>query len=269
MSKIDDSENIKDINIPGAHDSSTQYCRFSLFSRCQSLSINEMLNIGVRAFDLRVDGENAVHSFCKCKETRFGKTLKFYNVIETLRIFLEHNPTETVLLFFKNDGKISGEICLNLLRDKINENPESWYLENKFPKISEVRGKIILINRINSEIGIDFSAMPYQGSNKTFDAQLFSVDGVDTVLVQDRCTLSRKKKWSRAVLPILESGEKYEGYFIFNHLSSAGIPYIPSFNARYINREFLNDNLKPNGCYGTVMVDFINFEVARKIINTN
>ncbi len=226
-----------------------------------------MLKIGVRVFDLRVDGEKMVHSFTKCKKSRFGKALTVYDVTQDIFSFLEQNPSEAVVAFFKDDGKISGQECLAILKKIIAGSPEKWWLENEIPTLSQARGKIILLNRIDSSIGIDFSKMPYQGGGKSGEAQDFSPNGQATVTVQDRYTLPRRRKWEAAVLPLLGANESEK--LILNHLSSAGLPFIPRFNARYINKRFLKHPLKENGYYGWLMLDFINSELAEKIIKTN
>ncbi len=270
MKEIPDYKSIKEINIAGAHDASTRFCEFGLFSSCQSLSVRDMLNIGVRALDLRVDGENMVHSFTKCKKARFGAALKIYDIIKDITEFLKANPSETVIVFFKNDGKTNGKTCLDLLVDNIiNKNFDEWYLENRFPCLAEVRGKIVLINRVDSSIGIDFSKMPYQGGMKETFAEDFLPNTYDTVTVQDRYVLTRKKKWCCAVKPILENESRYKGKFVLNHLSTAGLPLVPRFNAVYINRKFLKFSLKSGGNYGFLMCDFLSSAITQKIIKTN
>ncbi len=270
MKSIPDTQNIISLNIPGAHDASTKYCQLGLFSSCQKLTVKEMMNIGVRAFDLRVDGENMVHSFTKCKKTRFGKNLTIYDVTNDILEFLKDNPTETVIVFFKNDGKTSSRDCLDLLvKNIIKKIPEMWFLENRLPFLSEIRGKIILINRIDSSTGIDFSKMPYQGGTKDTHAEDFSSDGIGTVTVQDRYVLTRKRKWQEAVKPVLENENQYVNKLVLNHLSTAGMPFIPRFNSAYINRRFLSFRLKSKGHYGIIMADFQSSEIADKIIKSN
>ncbi len=268
MSKIPDNVNLKDINIPGTHDASTRFCQFPVFSRCQRKSIPSQLAAGVRALDLRVDGEYMVHSYSKCK-TASGKLLTVFRVIDDIYDFLENNPTETVMVFFKNDGKISGDECFEVLTEIINKNKEKWFLHNDFPVLKDVRGKIVLINRVNSQIGINFSKMPYQGNRVYETGESFFINATDKVILQDICTVTMITKWKKAVLPMFENFEKYKNDFVFNHLSTAGFPLIPAFNAKYINFRFLKYSLVKGAHYGTVMVDFITAEICEKIIKTN
>ncbi len=267
LSLIPDETNIKNINFSATHDSATRLCEFSLISRCQNKSILSQLKIGVRVLDLRVDGENMVHSFAKCKASN-GKNLTIYKVIDNIYSFLEENPTETVIVFFKNDGKISGEECLKILVENIiSKNKNKWYLENRFPALGEVRGKVILANRINSSIGIDFSRMPYQPNKNGGEGDVFSVNDCESVFLQDYCLMPRDKKWNIAVLPTLN--KSFSDMLLLNYLSTSGFPYIPKINSDKINEKFKSFNLIDLMQYGIIMVDFINEGLSRKIIKTN
>ncbi len=273
MKNIGDEKPLGEINIPGTHDSGTKYCQFSLFSRCQNKSISEQLEIGVRVFDIRVDKMTLCHSFCKCRKSVFGKTLTLKDVIGDMFLFLSENPSETILMFFKKDNGEDGSLCLDLLYENfIDTNPDKWYLENKIPTLGEVRGKIVLIRREDSKFeksGLDFTGMPYQGDTKETRWENFSPNGVDDVIIQDRYLLLRKKKWSEAVKPLLEKGEENKGSMIFNFLSSAAIPFIPHFNANYINRKFSKHNLEKGKYYGVLLFDFADEKLTTKIIETN
>lgn len=273
MKNIGDDVSLKDINIPGTHDSATRYCQLSLFAGCQKKSIAEQLRIGVRAFDIRVDGMTLVHSFCKCKESFFGKKLTLNKVIGDMFSFLTENPTETIVMLFKMDkGEDSGK-CFSLLYENfIKGKEEKWFLENKIPTLGEVRGRIVLVRRTDSSYeksGIDFTMMPDHGGMKETSSSDFSPNGKDTVTVQDRYSLLRKRKWEKAVKPLLDESEKHKNNLILNYLSTAGIPIIPRFNARYVNRNFLSYSMRKRNHYGILMFDFIDESIAEKVIKTN
>ena len=273
MKNIGDERLLQDLNIPGTHDSSTKYCRFSLFSGCQKKSIAEQLEIGVRVFDIRVDKMVLCHSFCKCRKSFFGKTLTLDDVIGDMLSFLNKNPSETILMFFKMDNGDDSSLCFQLLYDNfIKTNPDKWYLENKIPTLGEARGKIALLKRADAKVlksGIDFNAMPYQGGTKEYCWEDFSPNGEDNVIIQDRYMLTRKKKWEKAVKPLLEAGESLKGSMIFNFFSSAGIPLVPRFNAGYVNGKFNKYDVSEGRYYGVLMFDFADEKLSRKVIETN
>lgn len=267
MKKVSDSKLLSEINIPATHDSATKYCDWSLFSSCQSFTISEQLYMGVRAFDIRVDGMKLVHSFCKCKRSRFGKQLALVDVISDMLLFLKENPSETILMSFKMDAGENSERCFEMLYKFFIENNEaSFFVENRIPELKEVRGKICIIRRTDSsreKSGLDFSKMPDQGEKDKVTPGIFSPNGSDFVLVQDRYNLSRKDKWVKAVKPLLETEQ--EG-FVFNFLSTAGVP---KYNAKYINKEFMDFPLEKGRKYGVLLFDFITPLITEKIIDTN
>lgn len=273
MKNIGDEKSLKEINIPGTHDSSTKHCQFSLFSRCQDKSISEQLQMGVRAFDIRVDKMTLVHGFCKCRKGFFGKNLTLRDVMGDMLSFLRENPSETILMLFKMEKGQDSSLCFDLLYENfISENPDKWYLENKIPTLGEVRGRIVLLRRTESKYeksGIDFSSMPYQGGTETAEWESFSPNNADDVILQDRYLLKRKRKWEEAVKPLLEAGEKLKGSMIFNLLSCAAIPFIPRFNSCYVNKKFSKYNLEKGKYYGVLMLDFADEKLARKIVEAN
>ncbi len=274
MKDVGDETSLKDINIPGTHDSATQFCQFSLFSSCQKKSIKDLLTVGVRALDIRVDESlNLVHAFCKSRESLFGRTLTLRKVIGDILGFLSENPTETVIMLFKMDNGSDSRKCFRLFYENfILPNPEKWCLKESFPTMGEARGKIILIRRTSSDYeksGIDFTSMPDHGNKKEFDSSAFSPDGKTVCRVQDRYNLRRKIKWEKSVNPLLEESEKHRDSFIVNYLSTAGFPFIPRFNSAYINRKFLSFPLEKGNHYGLLMLDFADKKITEKVIFSN
>ena len=71
MKKLSDNINITEINIPGTHDSCTCKVRYAFIAKCQSKTIKEQLNSGIRFLDIRVEKEGSrlklVHDIADCK----------------------------------------------------------------------------------------------------------------------------------------------------------------------------------------------------------
>lgn len=273
MKNIGDEVSLKNINIPGTHDSGTKFCQLSLFSSCQNKSISEQLLSGVRAFDIRVDGMNLVHSFCKCKESFFGRVLTLDKVIHDMFSFLTENPSETIVMLFKMDNGSDSKKCFSLLYNNfISPHPEKWYLENNIPALGQVRGKIVLVRRTDAEeekSGIDFTMMPDHGGMKETKSSDFSFNGRDIVAIQDRYNLLRKNKWKMAVKPLLDESENHKDKLVLNYFSTAGIPLIPRFNSLYVNKKFLSHTLCKGNHYGIMMFDFVTDKITEKVIKTN
>lgn len=149
MSAVKSSTPITAINIPGTHDTATQYVTASYFSQTQSLSIKEQLDIGVRYFDIRLEKtENdfiAVHGITDCKEDSgvLAKNLTAGKIIEYCRDFLKSNPTETILFQIKEDDGDAGTAFFDSFYDLyIKDSRSLWFTENRIPTLGEVREKL-------------------------------------------------------------------------------------------------------------------------------
>lgn len=53
MQYLPDDMQISQINMPGTHDSGTRYVEYSDVAKCQSRSIPEQMDDGIRVFDIR------------------------------------------------------------------------------------------------------------------------------------------------------------------------------------------------------------------------
>lgn len=87
MSGISDSTALTDITMPGTHDSGTRNVDLPAWSKTQTLSITEQLNIGVRYFDLRLEhvsdvyyNAQIVHGSSNCWNDKGGH-LTLYEVL--------------------------------------------------------------------------------------------------------------------------------------------------------------------------------------------
>ncbi|MGN1161540.1 MAG: phosphatidylinositol-specific phospholipase C domain-containing protein, partial [Candidatus Fimenecus sp.] len=178
MSAVSSSVKLTEINMPGTHDSCTQYVNASIISRTQTLSISQQLQIGVRYFDMRFEkvenGFIAVHGAANCKVdgSVFADDLTASQVIADCKAFLAANPTETVLFQLKEDDGDAGTSFYSSFYDYyIKSNPDIWFIENRIPTLGEVRGKIVLLRAVSldtsrfddSNSGINFSQYPYIG----------------------------------------------------------------------------------------------------------
>ncbi|KAH7328925.1 phosphatidylinositol-specific phospholipase C [Stachybotrys elegans] len=140
------------LSIPGTHDSPT--CHTALPSvRCQAVSIFDQLNNGVRFLDIRVsvepneDGLALVHGAFPISLTG---TKWFGDMCEDVYEFLEKNPSETVIMSLKREGTGKGndnDLGKTLKRAYTDKKRERWYTDPRIPKLSAVRGKIVLLRR--------------------------------------------------------------------------------------------------------------------------
>ena len=68
--KLNDSIYLSEINIVGTHDSCTAFVSLENMARCQSLTVKEQLDIGIRLFDIRLNKKKGefylIHSLADC-----------------------------------------------------------------------------------------------------------------------------------------------------------------------------------------------------------
>ena len=287
MKEIESDKKLFEMNIPGTHDCVTQYVQLSHFARCQDKSIYDQLNIGVRALDIRVKPNDnrllMIHAFTKAFNTpnKFGKQMDFADVLKHVYRFLDENPSEAVIVQFKNDtGKNYEKSFDNLFYTYIKPDKERWYLENKTPTLGEARGKVVLIRRClmdksNKEYteentGIDFSKWIEQ-TQVIPDALTLETKSKDNAvfIIQDRYKYKAKPKWFDCVKPFLDERKEFESDYVICYLSTSGGVAGPKNNSDFVNPEFMKYKLKEGVYIGTMYIDFPKEELTTKIIESN
>lgn len=162
MRNFKDETPLSALSIPGTHNSPT--CHKALPSvRCQATSPPEQLDNGIRFFDIRVqpeapqdpskDGLILVHAVFPISLTG-NKYLK--DLLKEVYAFLEHNPSETVIMSIKREGtgNATDEQLSRILFDHYAHDENRWFTAPRIPNLGEARGKIVLIRRFNLEGGI-------------------------------------------------------------------------------------------------------------------
>lgn len=159
MRNFKDETPLSALSIPGTHNSPT--CHKALPSvRCQATSPPEQLDNGIRFFDIRVqpespedpskDGLVLVHAVFPISLT--GNKY-FKDLLKEVYAFLEHNPSETVIMSVKREGtgNATDEQLSRIMRDHYAGDNNRWFTEPRIPTLGEARGKIVLIRRFNLE----------------------------------------------------------------------------------------------------------------------
>lgn len=289
MKRLSDNLNITEVNLPGTHDSCAFRVQFPLLSRCQSKTISEQLNSGIRFLDIRVekDGERLklVHDIADCKDpTNTRKKLYLEDVIDDCKKFLSENPSETILLSYKRDDGANQEETFDTFFEKYLNNDPIWYKENRLPNLHEVRGKIVLLNRDNIDknnekytdfnTGINLSTWVYQKENieRIYEtAELLSRDGAitgKTFTVQDLYGLTPQKKWDLAVCSFVKNPPESDDILI-TFFSCGSLFYNPKRSAKYINKKLSDIILKKAKKYGWIILDYPTEKFIKEIINSN
>lgn len=153
MSTIPNTTSLRALTIPGAHDAATKNCGSA--SQCQSLSITELLNAGVRALDIRprYTGDSSSDITLNNLEIYHGISatgVLFKDAIDDIDNFLAANPTETVFINLQKENsggtdysstwRSSVRTCLNNHKSRVLQQLSSS------TTLSSCRGKMVVIS---------------------------------------------------------------------------------------------------------------------------
>ena len=164
MTKLPDTAYVSDLTIPGAHDATTCNISASPFAgayRCQQFYMPDLLELGVRYFDLRIykdgsalalrHGNNALGSSCKDQD---GNTITMDQVMRWTESFLDEHPGETVIFQIKDesDKDASTEEIYSFFESLAKQINGRIYSGDGAPQLADVRGKIIIMSRLSTSV---------------------------------------------------------------------------------------------------------------------
>jgi 1-phosphatidylinositol phosphodiesterase len=280
------------INLPGTHDSSTQFVTLSLFSRCQNTSIKQQLENGIRFLDIRLELRDsifyAVHGIANCRTSKKRRSplLLFQDIFSNIQDFTIKHPSETIIVAIKMDrGTNTDEFFPTFYEQFVEQNISRWFLENRIPALDECRGRMVLLRRCvtgkshytfdESNSGLNFTnsfdspisahGIPLPGLVETIDPKYPEY----SVAIQDSFMLNPVQKWKKAVKPALDNFAPADNSIAIHYLSTAGMPFIPRINSRYINSKFYAYPLQNRGNCGWICFDFPASEQIVKTIKSN
>jgi len=193
MANIHNDKSISEIAIPGSNNSaalphelrsenpSYDYEDVTQYFAHQTLTIREQLSEGVRFLDLQYDAVDEFSDFYLYSRTLKLKTT-LWKVFEEVRWFLQKNRTETVLISLRNEGEKQDPTGEKLKRFLDNER---WkiFSEARIPKLGEVRGKILIINKVSKSEGLGIY-VPFR-ENDLIKEQTKQWDGTSLRFVVD------------------------------------------------------------------------------------
>lgn len=248
MKQIEDTKKLSELTIPGTHDSMALYYDI-LGAQCQSWSVKDQLNAGIRYLDLRVsDNLRIVHSFVP-------QHSNFFEVLCTIREFLTDHSSETVLVRVKpehtpNAYQIQDDIAEIVLNyDDVLDSIETQTL-------TDVRGKVILVQKNEFKLGIKVT-----NTDGPKDYKVFNIE--------------RKKR--RIEKHLEEAGKKCGEDLMLSYSSGTGLNYLrydlrPPVIAKQINpwlNNYLKTSLKNSACLGIIAMDFPGTDLIKTIFDLN
>ena len=250
MSKLDDNVSLRTINMPGSHDTMALYSIADLAGQCQSLSLHDQLNLGVRFLDIRLkedhDKLKAVHGFIDQK-------VSFEKITKTIEDFIAKNPSEFIIMSVKEEEDPSNsEISFeNALKSYLNK--DIYLKDTELPsKLGDVRGKVMLLSRYaNSTIGVP----AYEG---WADSVSFTLP--NDIYVQDTYQItSAEQKQEEIVKCLNEAGHALKINFLSAYRTDTFPPSYAVSAAEDIN-PWINSEINKYNDRNIVLYDFVTEE---------
>ena len=150
MGKIKDSVDIRELAIPGTHDSAASificpYYKLWWYNyqyQCHMWSIEDQLNSGIRYLDLRPAGDGILYH-------GDGQTqYTFRHVFEIFKNFLINHPTEGLFVRIQFQEKFYGdnieECKKKVIYSVLDEFSEFLFKDNNVPTMGELRKKMFI-----------------------------------------------------------------------------------------------------------------------------
>ena len=236
--------------MPGSHDTMALYSIADLAGQCQSLSLHDQLNLGVRFLDIRLkedhDKLKAVHGFIDQK-------VSFETITKTIEQFIEKNPSEFIIMSIKEEADPSNsEISFeNSLKSYLNK--DIYLKDTELPsKLGDVRGKVMLLSRYeNSTIGVP----AYDGWK---DSASFTLP--NDIYVQDTYQItSTEQKQDEIVKCFNEAGHALKINFLSAYRTDTFPPSYAVSAAEDIN-PWINEEINKYNDRNIVLYDFVTEE---------
>ena len=257
MAGIDGGRSLTEMSIPGAHDAGARFEPLKGTTKCQNLTISELLNVGVRFLDIRCC--NTGKEFSIYHGPVFQR-LTFAQALTAVSDFLKTNPTETVIMSIKEENSNTGSTFKTVFNSYVAKDPKLWYLKSSLPTLNSVRSKIVLFRRFTGSQGIDASNWP---DNTSFTSGKLDVEDYYHVP-------NSSAKWEAVVkhLDAAKAGSKQSLYITFASGYVAGASGLPNITAvsddvnQKLSGYFQNGG---KARYGVVLIDFVDLAICRQI----
>ena len=247
MAKLNNETSIRDVNMPGSHDTMALYSIGDLAGQCQSLSLKDQLNLGVRFLDIRLKEDKnklkAVHGFV-------DQNASFKSITKTVEDFINKHPQEFLIMSIKEEADASNSNISFEDSLKTYLNSDIYLKDSNIPeKVGDVRGKVILLSRYkDATIGIP----AFQG---WVDSETFTLP--NDIFVQDTYKItSTLDKQNQIVRCFYEGGHALKINFLSAYRTDTFPPSYAVSAAKDIN-PWINNEIGRFNDRGIVLYDFI------------
>ncbi len=261
LTELPDSRPVRELSIPGTHDSGTS--ALTGISKCQSKTIAEQWDAGVRAFDIRACWKN---NAMKLYHGASATSITVESALRTIADKLDANPGEFAIVFIKeeNGANTGWADAMKNIMDGFAD-----YVAPFTPgmTIGDTRGKMLVLARDQ----FDSAKVPFispWGDNQKYktDCKISLGSAVAPVYLQDFYAADNLSEITAAVTDMLDFSTQnhFSPVWVINHTSGYkkglfGIASDITGNASTQNKamvDYLNDASKGQGRAGIVMMDY-------------
>jgi 1-phosphatidylinositol phosphodiesterase len=268
MLPLDSTKLISEVTIPGTHDSGAH--QGGAGAECQTMSIEQQLNRGIRYFDIRcrhIQDRFAIYHGAYRQDLLFGN-----DVLKICLDFLKNNPTEFLVFAIQSassekDNSRSFEETFRWYIGEKYQCDANWYLKNEIPSIQDVRGKIILIRRFSADtiLGIDANGSKW---NSDVDSCEFKFSDTQTLSIQDHnyvtTIFNLRDKWNLIKSQLDKAKNAIDKNTLYLNFSSGSGGAFPKDIAKASSPGFTGENYRldeelssnPKGHYGILAMDY-------------
>lgn len=264
MTQLDDGQPLAALSIPGTHDSGALYSFADVFGKCQTLTVAQQLQVGVRFLDVRlqlVDDElQVVHSFVDQK-------MNFHTLLGQMAAFLRANPSEFLLVSIKEEAapKRSTAGFAQTLEAMLAAYPDCVSLERQLPDtVGSARGKMHILSRY-ADAAVGVPCLDGWQNNASFQ--------LGSLYVQDHYKLHSADEKRPDILHAMELAASGTYELVLNYASCclyAGFPPVyagvPALSLQPWLQEQLAQGQEP---LGVLVCDFMTSQLAQSIIGRN
>jgi 1-phosphatidylinositol phosphodiesterase len=223
MAKLSDTVKLRDISIPGTHDTSAN--TGGPFCETQSWSITDQLKAGIRFLDIRLkpsgEGFAIHHGICYLH-------MNFNDVMKMVTGFLQKHPGETLLMRVKQENSDASKEVFMTNWKKAMSKYQKWFIKGEQSKnitLGEARGKILIMNDAPGDL--DLGGIEWKSdSGKMILQDSYTIK---FILGKDSKGITSDKK-KELISKYLERA-KTSKRFTFNHISATGLGSVDSNDA--------------------------------------
>ena len=263
MSHVSDTTSIKELSLPGTHDSGATHSIVDVAGKCQDLDIKTQLNIGVRFLDLRIQLVNdefvITHSFVK-------QNLTFKSVLNDISSFLKQNKSEFLLLSIKQEESSvnSQKDYETALEEILSAYKDVVSFDTSLPStLKEARGKAYILSRSSTSFGI-----PAYGG--WYDDTAFEMNDM---YIQDNYCIDDINEKKNDILSTIEYTNNNADKLVLNFTScylDYGFPPTYAGTPAISINPWLLENIKDTkDKLGIMVIDFITEELTKSIYMRN